>query len=268
MPDIVDGSQSAFIHGRSIVDNIHLAQELLRKYARKRISPRCTLKVDLQKAYDTVDWDFLKETLNFLNFPCRFIDWIMECVSTTSYSFSLNGHYHGLFFGKRGLRQGDPLSQFLFVIFLEVLSRSLHRMATSSAFAFHLNCKNLHITHLAYADDLLLFSHGDTGSLSLLMNCVRDFGNTAGLRINFLNSNIFMAGIDERTRQDILCITGFNLGTLPVRYLGIPIASGRLCTSNYTILVDNLTEKVNAWPRHTLSYVGKLELIRSVLQGV
>lgn len=84
MPGIVDGSQSDFIHGRSIVDNIHLAQELLRKYARKRISPRCTLKVDLQKAYDTVDWDFLKETLTFLNFPCRFIDWIMKCVSTTS----------------------------------------------------------------------------------------------------------------------------------------------------------------------------------------
>lgn len=73
-------------------------------------------------------------------------------------------------------------------------------MATSSAFAFHPNCKNLHITHLAYADDLLLFSHGDTGSLSLLMKCVRDFGNTAGLRINFLKSNIFMAGIDECTR--------------------------------------------------------------------
>lgn len=100
------------------------------------------------------------------------------------------------------------------------------------------------------------------------MNCVRDFGNTAGLRINFLKSNIFMAGIDERTRQDILCITGFNQGTLHVRYLGIPIASGKLRTSDYAILVDNLTEKVNAWPRHTLSYAGKLELIRSVLQGV
>lgn len=56
--------------------------------------------VDLQKAYDTLDWDFLKETLTFLNFPCRFIDWIMECVSTASYSISLNGHYHGLLLGK------------------------------------------------------------------------------------------------------------------------------------------------------------------------
>lgn len=62
------------------MDNIHLAQELLRKYARKNISPRCILKVDIQKAYDTVDWDFLRDVLCSLNFPSKFVGWIMECV--------------------------------------------------------------------------------------------------------------------------------------------------------------------------------------------
>lgn len=74
---IVDNAQAAFVEGRSIVDNIHLAQELRHKYVCKHGSPRCTLKVDIQKAFDTVDWDFLREVLSLLNFPVVFINWIM-----------------------------------------------------------------------------------------------------------------------------------------------------------------------------------------------
>ncbi|XP_073029391.1 uncharacterized protein [Primulina eburnea] len=151
--DIVNEAQAAFVQGHSIVDYIHSAQELMRKYARKRGSPRCILQVDIHKAYDTVDWDFLHEVLNSLNFPPRFIQWIIECVATTSYSIAINGHYHGKFDGKRGLRQGDPLSPLLFSLCLEVLSRSLKRMSASPEFVFHPKCGNLRITHLAYADD-------------------------------------------------------------------------------------------------------------------
>ncbi|XP_073300490.1 uncharacterized protein [Primulina huaijiensis] len=113
--DIVDEAQAAFLQGRSIVDNIHLAHELMRKYGRLRGTPRCILQVDIHEAYDTVDWDFLHEILNFLNFPPRFIQWIMECVTTTSYSIAINGHYHGNFDGKRGLRKGDPETSGLFI---------------------------------------------------------------------------------------------------------------------------------------------------------
>ncbi|XP_075474412.1 uncharacterized protein LOC142505350 [Primulina tabacum] len=138
----------------------------MRKYARKRGSPRCILKVDLEKAYDTVDWGFLHEVLLALKFPCLFVDWIMECVTTTSYSIVINGHYHGLFYGMRGLRQG------------------------------------------------------------------------------------------------------FTVGTLPFRYLGIPIAARKLCAADYSDLLDNVNKKVSSWPRNSLSYAGKIELIRSVIQGV
>lgn len=107
---IIDPAQAAFIKDRSIVDNIHLAQELFRKYNRKNASPRCILKVDLQKVYDTISWTFLQEALQYLEFPTVFIGWIMECVSTSSFSIVINGTLHGFFSGKRGLRQGDPLS--------------------------------------------------------------------------------------------------------------------------------------------------------------
>jgi len=98
---IINLSQSAFVEGRSMIENIHLVQELLRKYNRKRVSPRCLIKVDLRKAYDSVSWDFIAEVMVGLKFPDRFIEWVMQCVSTPSYPIALNGSIWGMFKGRR-----------------------------------------------------------------------------------------------------------------------------------------------------------------------
>lgn len=159
--------------------------------------------------------DFLREILTHLNFPVGFITWIMECVTSTSYFIALNGHMYGHFVGRRGLRQGNPLSP-LFALCLEVLSRSLKLMSRSPSFGFHPKYFNLHITHLAYADDLLFFSREDVRSVSMIMGCLNSFGDMAGLRINLLKSNVYMASIEDVVRPDILAITGFASGTLTI----------------------------------------------------
>lgn len=112
---------SAFIQGRRIGDNILLAQELLINYHRDKGSPRCALKVDLMKAFDRVRWDFILGILRASGFPNAFTQWIMECISTTS--FSISGELNGFFQGGRGLRQGDPFSPYLFVLVMKVLFR-------------------------------------------------------------------------------------------------------------------------------------------------
>lgn len=89
--DVVSEEQTSFIPGRQITDNIILATELIKGYTRKSISPRCMIKVDLRKAYDSLEWPFLHAKLHYLGFPLKFVDWIMACVTSVSYSILING---------------------------------------------------------------------------------------------------------------------------------------------------------------------------------
>lgn len=99
---IVDEDQSAFVEGRQIVHNVMLLRELMNQYKRKSISPRCVIKIDLRKAYDSISWSFVKEMLDALNFLTQFTTWIMTCVRNTKYSPSINGVIHGYFDRKKG----------------------------------------------------------------------------------------------------------------------------------------------------------------------
>ncbi|XP_052199142.1 uncharacterized protein LOC127806110 [Diospyros lotus] len=134
LSSLVDVSQAAFVLGRSIGDDVLLAQELVFQYHLHRGLPRCAMKVDLAKAYDTVEWDFLLTTLHLLNFPPQFCGWIRECVTTTRYSVKINGKLNGFFPGDRGLRQGDPLSPYLFVLVMQVLQGIVKHHTRASDF--------------------------------------------------------------------------------------------------------------------------------------
>lgn len=116
-------------------------------------------------------------------------------------------------------------------------------MSRSLSFGFHPKCLNLRITHLAYVDYLLVFSKGDEQSISMLMNCLKEFDNMARLRVNQMKSSIYMARIDMQLKQAILDLSGFSSGHLPFRYLGIPLASSKLRTSYYSLLLDAVANK-------------------------
>ena len=165
LPQLVSSAQSAFIPGRSIADNILLAQEILRNYHKPSTQPRSTIKVDILKAYDTVNWQFLLGTLSSMGFPSTFIAWVRKCVTTPKFSVNLNGELVGFFGSSRGLRQGDPISSYLFVLVMEVLSMLIrHKVeqytSIGQSFQYHWRCSKTRITHLCFADDLMLFCGG------------------------------------------------------------------------------------------------------------
>ncbi|KAJ6856768.1 hypothetical protein NC651_038440 [Populus alba x Populus x berolinensis] len=265
---IISPLQNAFLGGRLMADNIHLVQELLRNYERKRASPRCLMKIDFRKAFDSVQWPFLRQLLLLLGFPNRFVHLVMQCVETVSYSVSVNGNIYGFFPGMNGIRQGDPLSPYLFIVCMEYLSRMLQIATLSPSFRFHPKCDTLGIYHLAFADDVILLSRGDRHSVSTLFQQLHTFGRTSGLEINASKSSIFFGGVSDSIRQLILSDTGFAEGSFPFRYLGVPLSPHRLLASQYSPLIHTLDFAIQSWMGKHLSYAGRLELLKSILYGI
>ncbi|GAV86625.1 RVT_1 domain-containing protein/Exo_endo_phos domain-containing protein/DUF4283 domain-containing protein/zf-CCHC_4 domain-containing protein, partial [Cephalotus follicularis] len=148
---LVDPAQSAFVKGRNIRHNILLAQELLRGYHLNRGAARCAFKVDIHKAYDTIEWDFVLAMLTKVGCPRNFVGWVRQCISSPMYLVILNGSMYGFFPGERGLRQGDPLSPYLFALSMDLLSHLLHPSVLGRQFRFHPRCQRVGITHLCYA---------------------------------------------------------------------------------------------------------------------
>nr|GEW50681.1 hypothetical protein [Tanacetum cinerariifolium] len=184
---LVDDNQSAFIPSRQISNNIMLSQELMRYYHKNRDPAKCAFKIDIKKAYDSVEWVFLSNTLKHFGFPEVMVKWIMNCVTFTSFTVNVNGNHIDFFKGMRGLRQGDPLSPYLFTLVMEVFNLVLRREIDSNlTFRFHWQCKELKLTHLYFADDLLLFCNGDSSYVDVLKNVISIFGGLFGLLLILL----------------------------------------------------------------------------------
>ncbi|GKV39884.1 hypothetical protein SLEP1_g47585 [Rubroshorea leprosula] len=172
---LVSNNQTAFVKGRSITTNLLICQDLVRNYHRSKGPARCLMKIDLQKAYNSVDWGYVKAMLRGLNFPDRFINWLMLCVSTTKFSVLINGQPKGYFQGRRGLRQGDPISPYLFVLVMEYLTRKLKELDMQEKFKYHSKCQVMQLTHLIFADDIMLFCKADEESIVLMMQKFEEF---------------------------------------------------------------------------------------------
>ncbi|XP_022014922.1 uncharacterized protein LOC110914438 [Helianthus annuus] len=267
--ELVSINQSAFIPGRRISDNIMLTQELMLNYHRNTGPPRCAFKIDIQKAYDTVDWSFLRRIITGFGFHDRMVTWIMKCISSTTFSLSLNGNLHGFFKGERGLRQGDPMSPYLFTLVMEVLTLRLdHMVATSLNFRSHNKCDKQRIVSLCFADDLFMFARGEVKSVKLVLEALESFKNMSGLVPSIPKSTVYFANVTNQVKQRILELVSFKEGCLPVKYLGVPLISSRLLYKDCQILVEKMENKITYWGNKFLSFAGKLQLIRSVLSSM
>ncbi|XP_074278479.1 uncharacterized protein LOC141602068 [Silene latifolia] len=244
LPDLISKTQGAFVKGRSILENILICQDLIRQYSREKVSPRCLFKLDLQTAYDSIEWIFVDQMLEALHFLEKFRRMIMICICTPSYTLNLNGAQFGYFPGRRGLRQGDPISPLIFCICMEYLSRIMEFATRKWYFSYHPMCKSLKLTHLLFADDLLMFSKGDVQSIMLILRVLATFSGSSGLKVNASKSEVVYNGVPDSLKLDIAQVSGFQEGKLPFKYLGIPIQPGRLTKADCNVLLEKIVSNI------------------------
>ncbi|PWA89784.1 RNA-directed DNA polymerase, eukaryota, Reverse transcriptase zinc-binding domain protein [Artemisia annua] len=242
---LVNLNQSAFIQGRAIQDNILITQELLKGYDR----------VVLEDVYDTVDWKFLEQILVQYGFHEKMVRWIMVCITTAKFSVCINGERKGYFSSGRGLRQGDPISPYLFTLVMEVFTLLMAKNAQQNGnFKFHKGCKELKLTHMGFADDLLVVCHGDVESVKVVKESLVEFSNMSGLLPNMAKSIVFFGNVQEEVKRNILQILPFKVGKLPMKYLGVPLITKKLGAKECKQLVDKFKNRVNDWKNKYLSY--------------
>lgn len=160
LPLIIDRSQSAFVKGRNISDNILLAQEILKGYGNSNHVSKATFKMDLHKAFDSCNWQYIFNVLILRGYPFSLIRWVHSCIVSARFSVRVNGELGGYFSGRRGIRQGDPLSPYLFILIMDVLSEMLCNLKNQPDFKMHNQMDLMELNHLCFADDLMMFVMG------------------------------------------------------------------------------------------------------------
>lgn len=226
------------------------------------------MKIDIQKAYDTVCWELLEDMMVQLGFPRKFVELIMVCVRSPAFSLMLNGCPTDFFTSKRGLRQGDPMSPLLFVVCMEYFSRTMLYVGKQPGFSFHPRCKSLAIDHLCFADDVILFCKGDHSSISLMLQGIQLFAATSGLKANPRKSEFYSCGLSEQEVERIQISSGFQQGKLPFRYLGVPISTKKLNAAECEKLTQKMVARIRVWSSRNISFAGRRQLVNAVLLSI
>lgn len=185
--------QAAFVPGRSIQENVILGQEVLHTMKTKKgRRGMFALKLDMKKAYDRMEWGFILQVVRAFGFGERWVRWIEQCISAVSFSVMINGSPFGFFKPERGLRQGDPLSPFLFILGAEVLSQMLARAENEwSIFGIKVALRAPPLSHLLFADDLMIFGRAKTREANRIVAILENYSTISGQRVNKAKSALF-----------------------------------------------------------------------------
>jgi hypothetical protein len=272
LPDIISCFQSAFIPGRLISDNILVAYEIMHTMQSRmwRKEGFMGIKLDMSKAYDRVEWVFLKAVMHKLGFDSRWVDVVMKCVSSVKYSLLINGNPVGVFYPSRGLRQGDPISPYLFLLCAECFSGLLSNAEKRGHISgVPSSPKGPTISHLLFADDCILFCKADRVQWRRLLNILSVYEEGSGQKVNLNKTSVFFSrNTKPSRRQEILSLSGLSEAHGIESYLGLPCFVGKSRSRAFQFIKEKVWKKLNNWKNVFLSQAGREVLLKAVIQAI
>ncbi|XP_074313724.1 uncharacterized protein LOC141648916 [Silene latifolia] len=268
---LVSENQSAFTPGRLISDNILIVFEMFHymKNARSK-EGHMALKLDMAKAYDRVEWVFLEKVLLTMGFDGSWVGNVMRCVRTVSYDVLINGSPSATFVPTRGLRQGDPLSPYLFILCAEVLSSMIRRKVEEGVLhGIRVAPLSPVVSHLFFADDSIIFVKANETQARIVMELLSQYEIASGQLVSKEKTTVsFSKGTSVWRRDKVVSVLGVQAVQEQGKYLGLPTVIGHSKQVLNKVVRDKLNNKMQGWRGKLFSRAGRETLIKAVAQSI
>ncbi|KAL9672299.1 hypothetical protein QQ045_028549 [Rhodiola kirilowii] len=272
LDQVISINQSAFVKGRVISDNFIVAHEVSHflKKCKDGSNFYASIKRDLRKAYDRVEWCFLESIMRKMGFADRWVTRVMSCATSISYAVKVNDSVSREFLPERGLRQGEPLSPYLFLLCTELLSANIKAGILAGQISCLKICRSAPVvTHLFFADDSIFFIKADPVEATNWRRILSEYGAISGQRINLEKSEVcFSDNTPAYSRMEIAGILGVHPVAGHSKYLGLPLVMGQKKTETCRCIVEKMWKRINDWKFKFLSAAGREVLIKLVIQAL
>ncbi|GJR46898.1 RNA-directed DNA polymerase, eukaryota [Tanacetum coccineum] len=264
---LVSDVQSAFISKRHILDGPFILNEIIH-WCKAKKKNTMIFKVDFEKAFDSVRWDFLEDVMKKFGFGSRWCNWIISCLKSSKGSVLVNGSPTSEFQYFKGLKQGDPLSPFLFILVMETLHLSFQNVVNAGLFKGVLLDNSLQLSHLFYADDVIFLGQWCTSNITVIIQVLDCFFRASGLRINIHKSKLMGVAVEDSLVTSAAFHIGCSTLTAPFSYLGVNVGGNMSRIASWDGVINKVLNRLSKWKMKVLSVGGRLTLLKSVLGAV
>ncbi|KAM0042735.1 putative RNA-directed DNA polymerase [Helianthus debilis subsp. tardiflorus] len=265
---VISINQSAFIKDRLILDGPLILNEVI-AWAKKKRNQIFLFKIDFAKAYDIVNWNFVSSIMNQMGFPPKWCLWIHGILSSARSSVLINGSPTFEFPCHKGMRQGDPISPFIFLIVMEALSSMIRKASRVGALrGIVLPNDGPVLTHLLYADDCVImgeWARNNIKNVALLLRC---FHICSGLKINLKKSSLFGVGVEDLVVEEMASMVNCSVGRIPFIHLGVPVGAKMCRVASWKSIFDIFEARLALWKVPLVSLGGRVTIVKSVLESL